>query len=205
MAEYDRIQKKQESRAIANNETRGMPLQRFVDNRPISTAQMITDTKSNVNQFVKVSADINLTYKKEGVSIIKSKTGTSGNSAIAEDNIKRHPQTKKLLGNYAVGDPPSNPLYSCAEPRILGSAIQDLHPQPGKAAPEIEKITIESKVKKIEPADLDKAEFKEGGHYYGAKEVGDKIRRCNTCISLLGDSNPEVSNDYSPSADQKWE
>ena len=110
-----------------------------------------------------------------------------------------------MLGNYAIGANPSNPLYSCAEPRVLGSVIADLHPQAGKPAPEIETISIESKVKKIDEIDLGKAEFQEGGHYYGAKNVGDQIRRCNTCISLLGDANPDVLNDYSPSADQKWE
>lgn len=205
MGEYGREQKNQLSRAIANSKTKGMQLQRFVDNRLISTAQMMTNAISNVNQFVKVSADIKLKYKEKGVPIEKTKTGNSGSPGIAQDNIKRHPQTKKMLGNYAIGANPSNPLYSCAEPRVLGSVIADLHPQAGKPAPEIETISIESKVKKIDEIDLGKAEFQEGGHYYGAKNVGDQIRRCNTCISLLGDANPDVLNDYSPSADQKWE
>nr|WP_302831123.1 hypothetical protein [uncultured Bacteroides sp.] len=70
---------------------------------------------SKTAQCLKVDAEINLKYKLGSTSQNITKTGTSGKPDIAEENIKKHPQTKKLLTGYAKGVPPGNEMYRCAE------------------------------------------------------------------------------------------
>ncbi|WP_300701330.1 hypothetical protein [Bacteroides sp.] len=206
MGEYGREQQRQCKifMSHSNREKNG----KFRDNRSQFDSQLkLVNSISNVRQCMTVSASINMAYKDGEASGNIEKAVTSGNPTPAETEagIKKHPQTNKLLDGYEKpADFPNNDKFCCAEPKVLGMAVNDLYTRFGASLPPIiEDINIKSIVSEMTRREKGRPIYNDG-YYAGSNDVGKDIKRCRTCVTLLGDGNPEVTKDYGASADQVW-
>jgi len=145
-----------------------------------------------------VEAEAKLKYKNGGSQRDKTNdavvaAGVSGKGAgDKEARLRRHPQIVGMLANYnKPALEPATDLYKCAEPAALANAIDTVKSEnKGKNAPTITELTVESKLKSCDDVpNLTQA----NNNYYAGAQIGGQIRRCRTCVTLLGVGNPNVT------------
>ncbi len=202
---YAQVEKTKEnkSRSVANSVAQKKDKTKqgfgFVDNRPEAVAQRKNLALMNnhaASQPIQkkgpsVKSKATIKHRPDEDTSEKTEVGEKLNigGPYGEENIKAHPQTKKLLNGYTqIG----TEKFACAEPHALSDAVSGV-----SKSNEITKIEVASTLNKDLPMKYRiKEAWKSGGYYDGITTKGEKIRRCPTCVTLLGDYDKYVRDVY---------